>query len=147
MAKTTEKKKKAKKAPPKRKNVKRVKLTPSAGHLDQDGQRRLSREHLLEIELLRVKADERRQAAQKLHLKAEQTEFNANLMAKALRHDALACEKQVEQFKDEQALLFNRLGSEYGVDFKKSTYDDETGIILVIENELPKNEQSPSNSG
>jgi hypothetical protein len=117
--------------------ARKVVPTPEEGYLDAEGRKRLTREDLLEIELLRVKANEQMQMAQKMHLNAEQIEFNAKLSAKALRQEALLAEKRSAQYKDEQALLFNRLGPKYGINFKVATYDDETGIIQVMDEKEP----------
>jgi len=107
-------------------------------NVNEDRQLCLKKEHLLEIELLRMKAEERMRYAQKCHLEAEKIETNAVLSARAQRHEALLAEKAVNDYKNEQKDLFNRLNKVYGVDFRKSTYDDITGIITVVEDDAHK---------
>lgn len=126
---------------PKTKNVKKVVVekvenndeVPMAKHA-----KILSRQDLLEVEFLRVKAEERTRFAQKCHLEAEKIEINGVLAIKAQRQEALAAEKKAEEYRQEQARLFSKLGKKYDVDFKKSTYDDETGIITVVEDDKKK---------
>lgn len=118
--------------------ARKVKLTPGEGFLDDEGRTRLTRQDLLEVEVLRLKVEERKRAAQSLHLKADQMELNTRLSVRALRTEAVAMEKQSASYQDEQALLFNKLSKKYKVDFKKATYDDETGIITVIEDSPEK---------
>jgi len=112
---------------------KKTQRTPSKKYINETGQLCLTREHLLEIELLRVKRSEKVLIAQARHAQAEKLHLNSVLQVKALRHEALAAERGANEFKDEQKLLFNRLGPVYGIDFRKVTYDDETGIITVLE--------------
>lgn len=123
------------------KSSRKVQLKPGQGFLDDEGRLCMTKEDLLEVELYRAKALERDVAAQKLHLQAEQMEFNTKLTVKALRKEALVAEAQAQKLKDDQKRLFNKLGPKYGVNFKKSTYDDETGIILVIDEVLDKQDK------
>jgi len=108
--------------------VKNLDEVPMAQHL-----KILSRQDLLEIEFLRIKAEERIRYAQKCHLEAEKIEINATLACRAQRQEALAAEKRAEEYKQQQIQLFIELGKKYDIDFKKSTYDDETGIITIVD--------------
>ena len=115
----------------KRKNKSSAKGGVNPKLMTDDGQLCLTREHLLEIEVYRLKATEQMLIAQTRHAQAEQLQLNSALRVKGLRQEALQAEKALEKFRDEKKLLLNRLSTEYGIDFRKVTYDDETGIITV----------------
>lgn len=124
--------------------ARRINLKPNSRYINTDGQPQFEESDLLKVENLRLKAVNARQAAINLHQAAEQIEFNAKIEAKAKRNEALVCERLQQKYQDEQSLLFNKLGPKYGIDFKKSTYDDETGIILIMDLEEPeKGEKNP----
>ena len=120
-------------------------------HLTSDGQLCLTRTHLLEIELLRSKHQAEIFFAQARNAQADKVEVDAILQVRALRQEAAAAGRRALEFSDDSKLLFNRLGPEYGIDFRKSTYDDETGIIQVSDDEIKEcrevEEKSPEQSG
>jgi len=145
MGKDTKKKKSPKKKVTRQKGLqatrRNVDLKPGQGFVNADGQLQMERSDLLEVENLRLKAEERKKAAINAHKEAELKELNARIEIKTLRQTALAIEQEERVFRKQLSNLFTSFNSKYGVDFLQCTYDDETGIITVIDQIEQKKEE------
>jgi len=91
----------------------------------------LSKQNLLEAELLLSKTEQFQAKSQNKHKEAELLEQKSILQVRALRHDALAFEQETRRILVERATFWDKMGKLYGIDFKHAGYDDQTGIITV----------------
>lgn len=120
--------KEVKKKPPKKKTVAKKKPPVNA-----DGVLCLTREHLLELELMHSKLLETKGRVQNRVLEAEKLEREALLQSRALRADAQQFQQEFYQLEDDKKRLNNRLSEHYGVDFKQVSYNSDTGVLNVQE--------------
>ena len=91
----------------------------------------LTREHLLEAELLLSKITALQAESKSLNSDAQIEEQNATLRIRALRHEGSQKAKKAIEMRIMLNSFWDRMGTLYGIDFKHAGYDDQTGIITI----------------
>jgi len=91
----------------------------------------LSREHLLEAELLLSKTEAAQAKSRDMHKGAELTEQTAILQVRAMRQEAMRHESAAQQLIMQRREFWDKMATLYGIDFAHAGYDDQTGVITV----------------
>ena len=105
---------------------------PTQPWIDEDGTRYLARTDLLEINNLRQQIDLQVTESQVLRLKAAKLEMDAAQQVAGMRQTAISCEGRKRDLESEYKALTDRLGTEYGIDFKTIGYDDVNGKVTDL---------------
>jgi ribosomal protein S12 methylthiotransferase accessory factor YcaO len=87
---------------------------------------------LLRLELLQTRISLHAEATTNRMLKAEKIERDAFLKALELRNEGKAIGRRKAETESELSDLLTELSEKYGLDLRKATYDDVTGIICEL---------------
>jgi hypothetical protein len=100
----------------------------------EEDAKKLDTTDLLQMELLRTQVSLHAEASQLRVLKAERAERDAFLKALEFRNEKKVIDHKKAQAQAELSDLIDVLSEKYGLDLKKATYDDKTGVIYDLEN-------------
>jgi hypothetical protein len=105
----------------------------------------LSKEHLLEAELMNYKQSAIVEAIRARTFEAQKVENEAKLRIDALRREIAHLNDESSKLRDDNKRFWNKLGDLYKIDFSKVTYDSDTGIITFIEDNIKEKVERKKN--